>query len=54
MRCRFDKTKVKYYNYEKIGHYIKDCCNPTRRVKENVNLVVEKKKEATLLLVHEE
>jgi hypothetical protein len=37
-----------------MGYYASDYWNPTRRVKKNVNLVVEKEKEVTLLLVHDE
>ena len=39
-KSRFDKTKVKCYNSQKVGHYARDCCNPTRKVEENVNLVI--------------
>ena len=37
-----------------MGYYARDCWNPTRRIKENVNLVVENEKEVILLLVHDE
>jgi len=37
-----------------IGHYARDCCNPTKRVEENVNLVIEEKKKAIILLVYNE
>jgi hypothetical protein len=49
---RFDKTKLKCYNCEKIDHYAKDYWNLTIRVEENVNLIVEGEKKATLLLIH--
>jgi hypothetical protein len=56
LRPKFDKKKkkAKCYNYEKIGHYIRDCWNPTKMVEKNVNLVIEEEKEAILLLVHDE
>jgi len=41
LRFEFDKTKVKCYNCEKICHYTKDCWNPTWRIEENTNFVVE-------------
>ena len=31
-----------------------DCWNSTRKIGENVNLIIKDKKEATLLLVHDE
>jgi hypothetical protein len=40
----FDKTRVKYYNYENMDYYARDCWNPTRRIVENVNLVVKDEK----------
>ena len=43
-KSRFDKTKVKCYNCQKIGDHARDCWNPTRKVEENVNLVVENEK----------
>jgi hypothetical protein len=43
---KFDKTKLKCYNCEKIDHYAKDYWNLTRRVDENVNLVVEGEKKS--------
>jgi hypothetical protein len=54
LKARFDKTKFKCYNCENMGYYARDYWNPTRRVKKNVNLVVEKEKEVILLLVHDE
>jgi len=39
---------------KKIGHYARDCWSPTKRIEENADLVIEEKKEATLLLVHNE
>jgi hypothetical protein len=48
------KKRVKCYICEEICHYTRDCWNPTRRVEENVNLVVEEEKQVTLLLVHDE
>jgi hypothetical protein len=53
-KSRFDKSKVKCYNYQKVGHYVKDCYISTKKVENNVNLVIEKAKEVTLLLVHNE
>jgi hypothetical protein len=47
---RFDKSKVKCYNYQNTSHYIRDCWSPTKRVEENANLMIEEEKEATLLL----
>ena len=41
---KFDKTKVKCYDYKKMNHYARDCWNLTRRVGENVNHVVENEK----------
>jgi len=43
-KSRFDKTKVKCYNCQKIGDHARDCWNPTRKVEENANLVIEKEK----------
>ena len=43
-KYRFDKTKVKCYNCQKIGDHARDCWNPTRKVEENANLVVENEK----------
>jgi hypothetical protein len=43
-KSRFDKTKVKCYNCQKIGDHARDCWNPARKVEENANLVIEKKK----------
>jgi hypothetical protein len=37
---RFNKSKVKCYNYQKVGHYAKDCWSSTKRFKENANLVL--------------
>jgi hypothetical protein len=34
----------------KVGHYARDCWNPTKRVKENVNLIVEDEKDITLII----
>ena len=43
-----------YIEYKKAGRYARDCWNPTRKVKENVNFDIEDEKETTLLLVHNE
>jgi len=43
-KSRFDKTKVKCYNCQKIGDHARDCWNPARKVEENANLVIEKEK----------
>jgi len=51
---RFDKSKVKCYNYQNTSHYARDCWSPTKRVEENANLVIEEQNEATLLPVHNE
>jgi len=51
---KFDKLKVKCYNCQKTGHYTRNCWNPTKRVEENVNLMIEEEKEVTLLLMHNE
>ena len=53
LKSRFNKTKVKCYNFQNICHYARDYWNPTRKVKENINLVIEEKKKVTLLLVHD-
>jgi hypothetical protein len=37
-----------------MGHYARDCWNPTRIVEENATLVVEEEKKTTLFLVHSE
>jgi len=50
----FDKSKVKCYNCQKTCHYAKDCWNPTKRVEENINLMIEEKNETTILLVYDE
>ena len=34
-----------------IGHYDRDCWNPTKRVQENVNLVIKEEKKAIILLL---
>jgi hypothetical protein len=54
LKPRFEKIKVKCYNCEKMGHYARDCWNPTRIVEENATLVVEEEKKTTLFLVHSE
>jgi len=43
-KSRFDKTKVKCYDCQKISDHARDCWNPTRKVEENANLVVENEK----------
>jgi hypothetical protein len=40
--------------YINIRHYARDCYSPTKRVEENANLVIEQKKETTILLVNNE
>ena len=54
LRPRFDISKVKCYNCQKVRHYVRDCWNSTRRIEKNANLVVEKDKKAIILLVHDE
>jgi len=54
LKFRFDKSKVKCYNCQKLDHYARDCWNPYKRVKENANLVIEEEKKTTILLVHDE
>jgi hypothetical protein len=51
-RSSFDKSKVKCYNCQKKCHYARDYWNPTKRIEENSNLMIEEEKEATLLLIH--
>lgn len=41
LRPKFDKIRVKCYNYWKTSHYAKDCWNPTKKVGDNGNVVVE-------------
>ena len=50
---KFDKSKVKCYNYQNTGYYSRDCWSPTKGVEENANLVI-KENEPTLLQVHNE
>jgi hypothetical protein len=38
----------------KISHYARDCWSPIKRVEENANLVIEKVKETTILIVRDE
>jgi len=38
---RFDKSKVKCYNYQNTSYYARDCWSPTKRVEENANLVIK-------------
>jgi len=40
-KSRFNKSKVKCYNCQKIGHYVKDCWSPTKKIKKNANLVIK-------------
>jgi hypothetical protein len=42
LKPRFDKSKVKCYNCQKVGHYVRDNWSPTKRVGKNANLVIEK------------
>ena len=51
---KFDKSKVKCYNCQKVSHYTRDSWSPTKKVEEDTNLVIKEKKEATLLLMHGE
>jgi len=53
LKSKLDKSKAKCYNCPKISHYDRDCWSPTERVDKNANLVIEEKKEAILLLVHD-
>lgn len=37
------ELKVKCYNYQKTGHYVRNYWISTKKVKENANLMIEKK-----------
>jgi len=53
LKSRFDRSKVKCYNFPKRDHYTRDCWSLTKKVKENANLVIKEENEATLLPVHD-
>ncbi|GAU10225.1 hypothetical protein TSUD_418740, partial [Trifolium subterraneum] len=53
---RYDKSRVKCYNYEKFGHYASECRAPSnRKVEEKANYVEEiSQEDGTLLLAHKD
>jgi len=40
LKSKFDKSKAKCYNCQKISHYDRDCWSPTERIDKNANLVI--------------
>ncbi|KAK2411591.1 putative mitochondrial protein [Trifolium repens] len=55
-KSRYDKSHVKCYNCEKLGHYASECRGPSnRRVEEKANYVEEiSQEDGTLLLAHKD